>query len=417
MTSRERVLATLNHLEPDRVPIDLGGTVMSGIMALALDRLRKHLGVGKPVKVYEVFQMLGEVELDLVERFGVDTLPVEPLEFFFELKRERYRPWRLFDGTDVLVPGDFSVDVAANGDWLLHTAGDPTRPVEGRMPKDGYYFDMLSATRAVPNWSPPPLEELRATASRPSEEALRFMSDRAAYLRKHTDKALVLTGPGEWGLATVGSLPDQLMLIATDKEYVRDLLAIRAELGRENLRLVWEAVGDRVDVVMIDGQDFGTQRSEMFSPRIFEEYFAPSLTAQVQWIHEHTSWKVWEHTCGSILNILPCIVEAGVDALNPVQTSADGMAPEVLKKRFGNKITFWGGGVDTQRTLPFGTPEEVREEVRERIRIFAPGGGFVFAAVHNIQANTPPENITAMFEAVHEFGKYPLSLGDQGCSV
>lgn len=409
MTSRERVLTALNHEEPDCVPVDLGGTVMSGIMALALDRFRTHLGIGKPVKVYELFQMLGEVELDLVEHLGIDTLPVEPLEFFFEIKRERYRPWRLFDGTEVLVPGDFTVDVAENGDWLLHTAGDPARPVEGRMPKGGFYFDMLSMTRGVPGWSPPRLEEVRATAPRPSDDALRFMSDRAALLRRHTDKALVLTGNGWWGLGLTGSLPDQLMLIASDREYVRDLLALRAEIGRENLRTVWEAIGERVDVVMIDGNDFGTQRSEMFSPRVFEELFAPSLAAQVEWIHRSTTWKVWQHTCGSIANLLPCIVEAGVDALNPVQTSAEGMDPDILKARYGDRITFWGGGVDTQRTLPFGTPDDVRREVRERIHTFAPGGGFVFAAVHNIQANTPPENIEAMFGAVHEFGKYPVT--------
>jgi len=410
MTSRERVLTALDHREPDRVPVDLGGTVMSGIMACALDRYLRHLGItGRRVRVYEVFQMLGEVELDLVEKWRIDVLPVEPPALFFELRRQRYKPWRLFDGTEVLVPGDFTVKIAPNGDWLLHTAGDPKRPVEGHMPKGGYYFDMVDLSRMDPAWEPPPLEKVRAEADRPTEETLRFMSDRAAYLRRHTDKALILIGLGWWGLPLVGTMLEQLTLLASDPAYVGDLLALRTEIGRENLRRVWEAVGDKVDLVVLDGQDFGTQRGEMFSPHLFVEVFAPQFAAQIRWIHEHTTWKVWQHTCGSIAQILPSLVASKLDAINPVQTSAHGMDPRTLKDAYGKRLTFWGGGVDTQKTLPFGTPEEVRREVRERIRIFGPGGGFVFAAVHNIQARTPPENIAAMLDAVREFGTYPIT--------
>ena len=409
MTSRERVLTTLSHREPDRVPIDLGGTVMSGIMASALDRYLKHLGMnGRKVKVYEVFQVLGEVELDLVERWGIDVLPVEPPSFFFELPRERWKPWRLFDGTEVLVPGDFTVDVGESGDWYLHTAGDPNRPIEAHMPKDGYYFDMVDLSTYDPNWEPPSLDEVRRDAKRPDDEALRFLNDRAAYLRAHTDKALILTGYGWWGLPLVGTMPEQLELLASDPAYVHDLLALRTEIAIENLKTVWDAVGDRADLVMLDGHDYGTQRTELFSPRLFAQLFEPQYTAQVRWIHDHTTWKTWQHSCGSIAQILPSIVRAGVDALNPVQTSAHGMDPRTLKRSFGERITFWGGGVDTQKTLPFGSPDEVRAEVRGRIRTFAPGGGFVFAAVHNIQARTPPENIEAMFDAVREFGMYPV---------
>lgn len=409
MTSRQRVLTTLAHREPDRVPIDLGGTVMSGIMASALDQYLRHLGVnGRKVKVYEVFQMLGEVELDLVEQWGIDVLPVEPPSFFFELRRERWKPWTLFDGTEVLVPGDFTVDVAENGDWLLHTAGDLNRPVEGRMPKDGYYFDMVDLSKYDPNWKPPTLDEVRRGAERPDDECLRFLSDRAAALRRLTDKALILTGYGWWGVPLVGTMQEQLELLASEPNYVRDLLALRTEIAIENLKTVWDAVGDHVDLVMLDGQDFGTQRAELFSPKLFADLFEPNFAAQVRWIHQHTTWKAWQHSCGSIAQILPSIVRAGVDALNPVQTSAHGMNPRELKREYGNKITFWGGGVDTQNTLPFGTPEQVRAEVRDRIRTFAPGGGFVFAAVHNIQARTPPENIDAMLSAVREFGTYPI---------
>ena len=162
MTSRERVLEALSFREPDRVPLDLGGSIMSGIMAHPLDRLRRHLGLeAHPVRVYEVFQMLGEVEMDLVERLGIDVLPVEPLVQFFGLRREGWKPWRLWDGTEVLMPGQFAIEVDAAGDWLLRSGGDPNQPVEGRMPKNGFYFDMPALTAGHYDYVPPPLEQVR----------------------------------------------------------------------------------------------------------------------------------------------------------------------------------------------------------------------------------------------------------------
>jgi len=412
MTSRERVLRTLSHEEPDRVPFDLGGTVMSGIMAQSLDRFLRHSGTnGRRVRVYELFQMLGEVELDLAEQWEVDVLPVETPDLFFDIRREDWKPWTLFDGTDVLVPGAFDVEINERGDWLLHAGGDPSRPVEGRMPKDGYYFDMYSIMSMDPDWEPPDLDTVRAKAGRPSEEELRHLSDRASYLRKHTDKALIMLGKGWWGLGLEGSIPDSLMLLAERPDYVRGLLDLRTETAIENLRTVYDALGNNVDLVIIDGQDFGTQRAEIFSPGVFAELFAPRYATQVEWIHEHTPWRVWQHTCGSVPNLIPHLVDAGIDAINPVQTSAEGMGAEELVSRFGDEITFWGGGIDTQHTLPFGTPEDVHREVRERIETFAPGGGFVFAAIHNIQANTPPENIAAMLDALREYGEYPIGHG------
>ncbi|MDP6125239.1 MAG: uroporphyrinogen decarboxylase family protein, partial [Candidatus Latescibacteria bacterium] len=246
-------------------------------------------------------------------------------------------------------------------------------------------------------------------ANSPYEHEFEFLCERAAYLRKYTDKAFILTGLGWWGLGMVGSIPEALMLLATDPGYVHDLLDLRCELATANLRRAYDALGDLIDIVVIDGQDFGSQRAEMFNPERFQEFFAPRFAKQVDWIHSHTPWKVWQHSCGSIPNLLPQIVDAGIDAINPIQTSAAGMEPEVLKTRFGQDITFWGGGVDTQRTLPFGTPDEVHQQVKERIKTFAPGGGFVFAAVHNIQANTPPSNIEAMFDAVRTHGTYPIA--------
>ena len=408
MRSRERVLAALDHREPDRVPIDLGSNLTSGIMAHALDKLRRHLGLAvRPVRVHEVFQMLGEVELDVVERLGADILPVEPLVQFFGLRREGWKPWRLWDGTEVLVPGQFAVDVDAEGGLLLHTGGDRAKPVEGRMPRAGFYFDMPSLTESRPDWRPPSLEEARRQNVLGAEE-LEFMQARAEHLRATTDKALMLGAWDSTGLGWAGSIPDFLMLMLAEKAYVKDLFAVRTEVAIENLERLKGHLGDSIDIIGMEGNDYGAQNAELISPELFEELCIPFFRAQNDWVHRNTGWKTWYHCCGSITRILPMLIEAGVDVINPVQTSAAGMDPAWLKERFGGRVVFWGGGVDTQRTLPFGSPEQVAAEVRERIRIFAPGGGFVFNPIHNIQQGTPPENIVAAYEAARAAGVYPI---------
>ena len=403
MTSRERVLASLSFREPDRVPLDLGGSIMSGIMAHPLDRLRRHLGLlDRPVRVYEVFQMLGEVELDLAERLGLDVLPVEPPVQFFGLRREGWKPWRLWDGTEVLVPGAFDVEVAQDGDWLLHTAGDPSQPVEGRMPRNGFYFDMPALTAGHDDYRPPPLEAVRREHLLQAAE-LEFLAARAEHLRRTTDKALFLGCWDCFGLPWVGSIPDFLVLMLEQPGYVKELFAARTQTALENLARTRRYLGDNIDVLGLDGTDYGAQNAELFSPELFAELYVPFFRIQNDWVHGHTRWKTWLHTCGSVTRILPHLVEAGVDVLNPLQTSAAGMDPAWLKRTFGGKIAFWGGGVDTQRTLPFGTPAQVRQEVLRACEIFAPGGGFVFNTIHNIQARTPIENVVAMLDAVREF--------------
>ena len=410
MTSRERVKKALGFEEPDRVPLDLGGTTTSGIMAHALHGLRDCLGLEKRlVKVNEVLQMLGEVEMDVIERLGIDVLPVEPLVQFFGLKRERYKPWKLFDGTDVLVPGDFEVEVDDKGNWLLHHGGDPSEPVEGIMARGGYYFDMPAWTESHADLTPPTSDEVTRDFYRLTEGELDYLKRRARRLRQETDKALILSRWGSVGLPPpVASIPDFLCLLASDREHMRDLFEIEAELSVKNLEKLWGALGEDIDIIVLDGFDFGSQRSEIFSPKWFEELYLPFLIKQNDWIHAKTTWKTWMHSCGSIPGIIPLLVESGLDILNPVQCSAAGMDPEWLKDTFGKKLVFWGGGVDTQKTLPFGTPEEVRNEVTERMKVFAPGGGFVFNPVHNIQHGTPPENIAAAYETAKTAGTYPI---------
>jgi len=407
-TSRERVLKALNHEEPDRVPIDFGGSLVTGIMVHALDSLRKYLGLEYcPVKVFDVFQMLGIVEMDLVKRFEVDVLPVEPKVQWFGLKRKNYKPWKLWDGTKVLMPENFNIEKDSEGNLLLHSEGDFSKPIEGVMPENGFYFDMPSISKYELDYSPPPLEEIKKEEHLTSEE-LEFIGEKAENLRSTTDKALFLDQWGKIGLKWVGSIPNFLTLLYSDKNYVKDLFKIRTETALKNLEKLKKYLGENIDIICLEGADYGSQDREMFSPDIFEELFLPYLKVQNNWIHKNTNWKSFQHICGSIPNLLPLLIETEIDILNPIQTSAKGMDPEWLKKNFGEKLTFWGGGVDTQRTLPFGNVKDIQKEIKERIKIFAPGGGFVFSIIHNIQQGTPPENIVAVFDTVRNFGKYPI---------
>ncbi|KKK92686.1 hypothetical protein LCGC14_2700440, partial [marine sediment metagenome] len=183
-------------------------------------------------------------------------------------------------------------------------------------------------------------------------------------------------------------------------DYVYELFQRQCEIGLANLAKIYDAVGDRVSAIFVTGTDFGTQSGPFISCKSYGSLYQPFHRRVNDWIHEQTPWKTFIHSCGSIVALLDQIVDAGFDVLNPVQCSAAGMDPGVLKEKYGEKICFWGGGVDTQKTLPFGTPEEVRREVSERIRVFNSKGGFVFNTIHNIQGNTPIENLVAMFEAL-----------------
>jgi len=410
MNSRERVIAAIEHREPDRVPMDLGGSIMSGIMAQALARVRPYLGLAaRPPRVYEVYQMLGEVEPDMVERVGIDVLPVEPEALFFGLKRRDYKAWRLFDGTPVRVPGQFAVEDAGDA-LILHEEGDPGKPPAGRMPKNGYYFDQIGDQELHTDFTPPPLDEMEAAYLRPiATQKLEYLACEAERLRS-TGKALLLGDWFDFGPAGVGNTPDWLCLLAGEPEYVESLFALKAEGDLTRLAQLQAYVGDNIDIFGVDGADYGTQRAEMFSPDTFEQFYLPYYRTVIGWVRANTHWKTWKHTCGAARRFIPFFIDAGLDCLNPVQCSAAGMDPIGLKHDFGRYITFWGGGVDTQHTLPFGTPDEVYEEVEARIRIFAPGGGFVFNPIHNIQAKTPSANLDALFRAVRDHGRYPIVL-------
>ena len=416
MNSRERVRAAINHQQPERVAVDMGSTPVTGIAAGTYARLRKALGLPtRPPQVIEPFQVLAEVEDDVRDALGIDTVGLRSPATFFGFKNEDWKPWRLFDGTDVLVPGKFTVREAENGDLLIWANGDTSAPPSGHMPKDGYYFDAI-IRQAPLDWDHlDPDEWANQMYSVLTKDEVRYLKEQADGLFANTQRSIVWTfGGGGFGdIAWVPgpNLPhpkgirdpqDWIIAHKTNPEYITGIFARQCEIGLENARLVWQAVGNKIDVCFVSGTDFGTQDRLFISPEMYRALYKPFHKRINDWIHQNTTWKIFFHTCGSIVGLLDDLVDVGVDIVNPVQCSAKGMEPEALKQKYGKTLVFWGGGVDTQWTLPFGTPDDVYEQVRERIRIFNAGGGFVFNTIHNVQQNTPLANLLAMFRAVKD---------------
>ena len=393
MNSRERVLAAINHREPDRVPVDLGGTRQSGIAASTYDQLKSQLGISTPTRVYDVYQMLAEVERPVMERFGADVIGLNRPAVAFGIVNADWKSWRLFDGTAVEVPGGFEPITEENGDLVLMRDGATI----ARMPKDGYYFDRLEV---YPGGSQTPVEDVNPPVM--SDELCDHYAVAAESLYENTDFAIVapLGPPYElfYGLGT-GGFETWMMALAAEPDYVNSLCEKLVDIWLENLQRFSQAVGNHVQILQVN-DDLGTQDAPFISTKMFRELIMPHYKRGLDWVHANTKMKVFLHSDGAIAPLIPSLIEMGVDILDPVQTSARGMDARALKDEFGEQLVFWGGSLDCQKTLPFGTPEEVVQEVQEHVRLFAPGGGYVFAPVHNIQANVPPENVIAMFDAV-----------------
>jgi hypothetical protein len=417
MNSRERVEAALNHQEPDRVPLDLGGCGQTGMHVSSVYLLRQALGLdepGTPIKVIEPYQMLGEIKSDLRDALRVDVVGLGGTVTMFGFKSEGWKPWTTFDGTPVLVPEEFNTDPEPGGDILMYPEGDRSAPPSAKMPSGGWYFDSIVRQ--------PPIDDGNLNVEDNLEEFGPISDDDLAHMRREaerlygeTDKAIMLTVPGT-GFGDIALVPGPMLKhpkgirdieewyvsTVSRRDYVYQVFERQCEIALDNLPKIYEAVGDRVTVAWISGTDFGAQHGPFLSPKTFRELYMPFYKQVNDWIHEHTVWKTFIHSCGSVMPLISLFIEAGFDILNPVQTSAANMDPAELKARFGDRVTFWGGGVDTQRTLPFGTPDEVRHQVRERITIFGTGGGFIFNPIHNVQAQVPVENLLAMYEAVRE---------------
>jgi uroporphyrinogen-III decarboxylase len=412
--SRERLIATLDHKEPDRIPIDFGGSSVTGIHASCVAALREYYGLeNRPVRIHEPFQMLGLVEKDLSDAMGLDVVGVFPRKTMFGFPAEHWKNWS-FNGQDVLVPGDFNVSTDAKGDTLIYPQGDTNVSASGRMPRGGYFFDCIIRQEPFNEEDLNPEDNMEefGLLSVGDLEHLEQSASTAAATGLGVIAGLSGTALGDIALVPapflkhpkgIRDVTEWYVSTSSRQDYIHKVFERECEVAIRNLELVWSVAGDRLQAVFMCGTDFGTQTSAFCSVKTFNSLYLPYYKLLCNWIHSHTTWKIFKHSCGAVSKFLPAFIEAGIDILNPVQCSATGMEPEQLKANFGEHIVFWGGGVDTQRVLPFGTPAEVREQVLRRCEVFAPGGGFVFNSIHNIQAGTPVENIVAMLDAVHEF--------------
>jgi uroporphyrinogen decarboxylase len=386
MTPRERVVAALAHKEPDRVPIDLGATLATSITSAAYVPLRAHLGLpAEDVTIFEQTQQLPYLGEDLLVRLGVDTRVVAA-------PRERaFRP-TLRD------EGEYWAWIDAWGAKL-------------RMPKDGgLYYDWVE--HPLPDVTVEAIDAYRWPELETADE-LGAIRDEAIRLRRDTDFALV-------GSANLGSgIFEQACLMAGMEAFMMAMVSDRPTAERlldgitdflvEEARGYLDQLGDHLDAYLY-GDDVATQETWMISPESYATMIKPRQRRLFDAIKAGTNAKLIYHGCGAVFDLIPHLIEIGVDAVNPVQVSARGMDTARLKAAYGHDIAFWGGGVDTQRVLPFGSPDDVRAEVRRRVADLSPGGGFVFAPVHNIQAFVPPENIVAAFDAVRGSGSPSWSV-------
>ncbi|MDP8244616.1 MAG: uroporphyrinogen decarboxylase family protein [Candidatus Hinthialibacter antarcticus] len=414
-TSRDVINAALNHQQPEKLPIDFGGTNTSGVHVSCVAALRDYYGLEKqPVKVYEPSQMLGWIDEDLKQAMGVDVEQMRPAKTAYGFANCDWKEWRMPDGLVVLVAGQFNTTTDDDNNIYMYPQGDLTAPPSAKMPNDGYFFDAIIRQQPIDDDNLNPednLEEYQPI----TDAALQELKQSAAEAR--ASGRAVCASLGGTALGDIAHIPgtslkhpkgirdisEWYMSIATRSEYIHAMYEKQCEIALGNLEKIAKATGGDIDVVFVCGTDFGTQSGTFCSRKTFQTLWAPYYKEINNWIHENTQWKTFKHSCGAVVKFLDDFIECGFDIYNPVQCSAANMDAKELKQRFGDRIVFWGGGVDTQKTLPFGTPEEVRKEVLERCDIFAPGGGFVFNTVHNIQARTPVENVVAMLDALREW--------------
>ena len=406
MTGRQRVLDAINHVQPDRVPVDFGGYRSSGIMAIAYRKLRDHLALPpRPIRVYDIVQQLAIIDDDVLERFGVDTIE---LGRGFCNDEGNWKPWQLPDGSECLIPS--WVDVRKRGDdWLLYSS---TGRAIGIQKAGSLYFeaihwpylegvpeDLSSLPKVMPDviWSTP-------SPPGPGADDPALFAAGARALRGRTDRAILGLFGGnlmEWGQFLCRN-DNFYVLLAAEPKTAHRLLDRLVEIHLAALERFLGTVGQYIDIILF-GDDLGMQTGPQISPAMYREFFKPRHAVLWGRAKQLADVKVKLHCCGGIRPLLDDLIEAGLDAINPVQTSCAGMEPRQLKADFGDRLCLWGGGCDTQSVLPKATQQEVRRHVLERLEIFSPGGGFVFQQVHNVMADVPPENITAMFDAVAEF--------------
>lgn len=406
MTSRERVLAALNHQPPDRIPIDLSGHRSSGIAARAYPALRAALGLPpRPIYVYDPVQQLAIVDDDVLDRFGVDTVE---LGRAFCRDPKWWTEWTLPGGPPFYMPA-WTRPERRNDEWILRS---PSGRIIARMPEGSEHFDQVwwpfhdgpeDLTRIEALYP----EHMWTGVAAPPGPAISSQDEfatTAAAFRASTPRAILGLFGGN--LLEMGQfyyrMDHFLMMLADAPARAHRFLDALLEIHLRNLERYLAAVGPSLDVICF-GDDLGAQQGPQISPRMYREFFQPRHRQMWTRARQLAPVKVMLHCCGGVRPLLPLLIEAGLDAINPVQVSAKGMEAAALKRDFGRDLVFWGGGCDTQRVLPQASPDQVRAHVVEQCRALARGGGFVFQQVHNILGHVPPANIIAMYDAVASY--------------
>ena len=412
--SRDKVRCALNHQNAGSIPVDFGSTAVTGIHCRIVEALRNYYGLTpRPVKIVDAFQMLGEIDAELAEKIGVDCIGIGGPKDIFDLDttrmHEQTTPW----GQRVLVPEAMDLTPDMRGDVYVYAGGDQNYPPSAVMPKGCYFINAIERQQ--------PIEEDRLDPEDNVEEFGLLTENDLAYYCAEADKAYqtgraVVASFGGTALGDVAFVPgmglkqpkgirsvvEWYMATAMRQDYLHQVFEKEIDIAIANYEKLWAALGDKIDVVLTCGTDFGSQESQFCSIDTFRELWLPHYRRMNDWIHQHTTWKIFKHSCGAIIPILPGLIEAGFDIINPVQINAKDMDSRRLKEEFGSQLTFWGGGVDTQKILPFGTPDEIRRHVMGQCEILGRDGGFVFNAVHNVQANVPVDNVVAMFDALKD---------------
>lgn len=413
MNSKEKLQQALQHKQGE-VPLDFGSTSVTGIHCSIIEKLRSIYGLPKtPVKVHEPGQMLGYIEEDLIEAMKIDVVGIFSRNTKFGFPLGAWKEWRTPWRQDVLVPTGFEF-TEKDGDIYLYPRSDKNAPASGHMPEGSYFFDTIVRQPPIDDDALDPKDNLEEYSLIDKADLDHFATE---VKRAKATKKGIIANFGGTAFGDIASVPapslkypkgirditEWYISTVTRQDYVHEIFKEQANIALQNLKRIHGVVGNSIDAVFICGTDFGTQTGQFCSVDTFNSLYAPYYRQVNDWIHANTSWKTFKHSCGAVEPFIPSMMEVGFDILNPVQCSATGMGPKHLKKTYGDKLTFWGGGVDTQKTLPFGTPAEVREEVRSRLEIFSENGGYVFNTIHNLQAATPIKNVEAMIETVREF--------------
>lgn len=410
MNSRERVLSAINHQEPDRVPIDLGSTLTTGIHAIAYTRLKEHLGMsGGHVRIHDSGQQLAVIENEMLEYLKADCLDVGRVytdsdEYWYDVEvngiqaeflktfNPRFNP----DGSlDVVHPDGTVLSRMSKSSLVIDQV---YYPCQEDYPTNTDDFLQASLKLGGSKMMAPPFNHIGKLGF------WRKFKKEAIELKQSTDKAILMNGGvGFFQFMTGFKRMDKVLVdLIRNPDKVEKFLDLAIDLQLASLGLICRYLGDLIDIIVF-ADDYGENSGPFFSPRIFKKIFKPRLEVACDYVKKHSNMKILLHSCGAVASLIPDFIDIGIDVLNPVQINADGMDPKTLKEEYGDDICFWGGGADTRFVLNRKSPAEVKEHVTSLLEIFSPGGGYVWNTVHNILPDVPPENIVAAVEAVHEF--------------